>query len=112
MIRSKTGTLLAVMMLVGVIAALVPAASALARTRAAPSPRSGMGMAYDAARGQVALFGGCCGDAGLGDTWTWDGRRWTQRVPAHSPPPRAGLGMAYDAARGEVVLFGGCCAPA
>jgi hypothetical protein len=61
-----------------------------------------MGMAYDAARGQVVLFGGCCGD-----TWTWDGTDWTQHFPAHSPTPRSGLGMAYDAARGQVVLFGG-----
>jgi hypothetical protein len=64
-----------------------------------------MGMAYDAARGQVVLFGGCCGL--LSDTWTWDGTDWTQHFPAHSPTPRSGMGMAYDAARGQVVLFGG-----
>src|SRR5207253_2319232 len=40
-----------------------------------PSPRSGMGMAYDAARAEVVLFGGgrsCCSGDYLNDTWTWD----------------------------------------
>src|SRR2546422_7133759 len=65
-----------------------------------------MGMAYDAARGQVVLFGGCCAGDLLGDTWTWDGIDWTQRTPAHAPSARFAT-MAYDAARGQVVLFGG-----
>ena len=43
-----------------------------------PSPRYGPGVAYDAARGQVVLFGGT-GSIDLGDTWTWDGTDWTQR---------------------------------
>ena len=43
-----------------------------------PSPRYCLGMAYDAARGQVVLFGGY-GGGDLGDTWTWDGTDWTQR---------------------------------
>ena len=34
-----------------------------------------MGMAYDAAHGQVVLFGGFNTRA-LGDTWTWDGAAW------------------------------------
>jgi hypothetical protein len=67
-----------------------------------------MGMAYDAARGQVVLFGGCCRGADyLGDTWTWDGTDWTKRRPAHSPRAGEFIGMAYDAARGQVVLYGG-----
>ena len=74
----------------------------------APSPRSEMGMTYDAARGEVLLFGGRGRRARLdGDTWTWNGTSWTQRFPAHSPAPREVPGMAYDAARGQVVLFGG-----
>jgi hypothetical protein len=40
----------------------------------APSPRASMGMAYDAAHGQVVLFGGFLGD--FGDTWIWDGTDW------------------------------------
>jgi hypothetical protein len=40
------------------------------------------GFAYDAARGQVVLFGSSGGDqAGpTSQTWTWDGRTWTRRT--------------------------------
>jgi hypothetical protein len=68
-----------------------------------PPPRYGHAMAYDAARGQVVLFGGVC----YNDTWVWDGTNWTQQSPGSSPPPRNRYAMAYDAARGQVVLFGG-----
>jgi hypothetical protein len=64
-------------------------------------------MAYDAARGQVVLFGGSCSSGGLNDTWVWDGANWVQKFPATSPPARWAHAMAYDAARGQVVLFGG-----
>ncbi len=70
-----------------------------------------MGMAYDAARQEVLLFGGSPtqghDEGALGDTWTWDGSTWTERAPPTSPPGRYGMGMAYDAALREVVLFGG-----
>jgi hypothetical protein len=65
-------------------------------------------MAYDAATGNVVLFGGgtsCCNT--FGDTWTWDGSTWTKQAPASSPSARYGAAMAYDAATGNVVLFGG-----
>jgi hypothetical protein len=60
-------------------------------------------MAYDAARGQVVLFGGYL----MNDTWTWDGTDLTQRFPAHSPPARQLMGMAYDSTNGRVLMFGG-----
>ena len=63
-------------------------------------------MAYDAATGNVVLFGGYDGNA-YGDTWTWDGSTWTQQAPATSPGARYGAVMADDAATGNVVLFGG-----
>jgi hypothetical protein len=66
-----------------------------------------MGMAYDAAHGEVVLFGGEAEGGYLGDTWTWDGTEWTRLFPAHSPPARSEMGMAYDAADGQVVMFGG-----
>jgi hypothetical protein len=46
------------------------------------------------------------GGSFLGDTWTWDGSNWTQRVPAISPAIRYGAGIAGDVATGDVVLFG------
>jgi hypothetical protein len=75
-----------------------------------PGDRRWAVMAYDAARGQVVLFGGSHSrDAEFGDTWTWDGSTWTRhpQSPENSPPARYQTTMAYDAARGEVVMFGG-----
>ncbi len=63
-------------------------------------------MAYDAATGNVVLFGGV-NNTYLGDTWVWSGSTWTKQAPATSPPPRWSASMAYDAATGNVVLFGG-----
>jgi hypothetical protein len=64
-------------------------------------------MAYDAARGQVVLFGGLPAGNVSAETWTWDGHAWTQRHPAVNPPARQFASMVYDAARRVVVLFGG-----
>ncbi|MCB9666335.1 MAG: hypothetical protein H6732_19650, partial [Alphaproteobacteria bacterium] len=72
-------------------------------------------MAYDPARAQVVLFGGCdetgggCafGSAQRADTWVFDGSTWTEMAPPTSPPRRVRHAMAYDPVRGEVVLFGG-----
>jgi hypothetical protein len=66
-------------------------------------------MAYDAATGNVVLFGGFHGRRSdlLADTWTWDGSTWTKQSPATSPPGHGGGSMAYDAASGNAVLFGG-----
>ena len=63
-------------------------------------------MAYDAATGQVVLFGGSNG-SNLGDTWTYNGTTWTQQSPASSPSARYDSTLAYDATTGQVVLFGG-----
>jgi hypothetical protein len=69
-------------------------------------------VAFDAARGQVILFGGQ--KLGYGDsneTWTWDGTNWTQQSPDASPPPRFLASMAYDGNHQTVVLFGGVASP-
>lgn len=74
----------------------------------APPPRAHTGMAYDAVRSLVVMFGGS-GVAGFrfGDTWEYDGSNWTQRLPAQSPSPRLGPALTYDSARSRTVLFGG-----
>jgi hypothetical protein len=77
---------------------LVPAAS--------PSVRSTPAITYDAAHGQVVMFGGYNGNF-LNDTWLWNGTTWTQAFPQNSPSPRSNVQMVYDPARGNVVLFGG-----
>jgi hypothetical protein len=64
-------------------------------------------MAYDAARGQVVLFGGDTRATGaLGDTWILDGSGWRQ-VPGEGPPPRSTHQMVYDSRRQRLVVFGG-----
>jgi hypothetical protein len=78
-----------------------------------PSPRFAPAMAYDAAHGQLLLFGGICGSGptpvgpALGDTWSWDGTNWKQLHPANSPSPRPQALMAYSPVLHGVVLFGG-----
>lgn len=76
-----------------------------------PTARQGPGMAYDAARQEMVLFGGvidtATGGMFVNDTWVWNGTSWIQRFPSVSPPPMKFHSMVYDAARQEVVLFGG-----
>jgi hypothetical protein len=81
-----------------------------------PTARTGNGLAYDPATRRLVLFGGAENAAPpsmlpvsvvTGDTWTWDGRDWTQQQPLSSPSPRAIPGMATDPATCSVVLFGG-----
>ncbi len=71
-----------------------------------PSIRNDVGLAYDAARGEVILFGGYGASGRLGETWRWDGTAWTQLAVA-GPSPRSAVAMTYDPTRGEVILFGG-----
>ena len=79
------------------------------KAAAAPDPRTGHAMAFDAARGKVILFGGVDGTGAVrSDTWAWDGAAWSLLSPTTSPAPRQRHAMAYDARRGKIVLFGGC----
>jgi hypothetical protein len=71
-----------------------------------PQMRFFHSRAYDTSRQRTVLFGGT-GPGVLGDTWEWDGVRWTRLQPKSSPSPRYWHVMAYDAARARVVLFGG-----
>jgi hypothetical protein len=73
-----------------------------------PPARHGAGMAYDAATGDIVLFGGKNnGRAGLNGTWTWTGSNWVPQATETHPPAQVAPSMAYDAATGTVVLFGG-----
>ena len=75
-----------------------------------PQPRAEAAIAHDARRGRVVLFGGY--DRideklhRLGDTWEWDGVRWTQ-INVPGPSPRNGAALVYDSVREKIVLFGG-----
>ncbi len=79
----------------------------LLRPALAPPPLAGAAMAYDAATGQVVLFGGAGAHGVVGGTWAWDGANWAKLAPATAPPARSGAAMAYDAATRQLLLFGG-----
>ena len=78
-----------------------------------PDARENHAIAYNSLRSEIVLFGGF--DSGLsgpqgpyGDTWIWDGRRWSDMTPRiGSPSARSGHAMVYDKKRDVVVLFGG-----
>ncbi len=72
----------------------------------APPMRLGCGLAFDALRQRLVLFGGGVLQA-LDDTWEWDGITWQQRATAARPAARSNGAMAFDLARGRCVLFGG-----
>jgi len=77
-----------------------------------PSSTYVRAMAYDGATKQVVLFQ-TFGNALTGfsnETWTWDGRTWTEQHPAASPPPRSWPGLAYDESTRQLILFGGSSA--
>ena len=80
---------------------------------ALPLKRCLFHSAYDGARGQMYLYGGCASGFGpcpLGDLWSFDlvTNQWTERTPAaNMPPARVHYGMAFDDARSRLVVFGG-----
>jgi hypothetical protein len=71
-----------------------------------PVARDSASMAYDAASGQLLLFGGD-DDNALSDTWNWNGTYWVELSPLTVPPDRFGAPMAYDPDAALLVLFGG-----
>lgn len=73
-----------------------------------PRNRAGHGMAFDAARGQVLAFSGVGSNSGqeLGDTWGWDGGRWTLTA-RRSAQFRRDHVMLADPVRSRVFAVGG-----
>ncbi|HEY6228693.1 MAG TPA: kelch repeat-containing protein, partial [Verrucomicrobiae bacterium] len=75
--------------------------------REIPNGRNAAAMAYDAARGEMVLFGGNLNGGGLGDTWVFRGNNWIRLDPQNKPADRYGHHMVWDAARQQIVMFGG-----
>src|SRR6266513_3821940 len=63
--------------------------------QSSPTPRASHSAAWDAARGQVAVFGGFEGPSPPDETWVWNGS-WTLKNPVNRPSARAYANMAYD----------------
>jgi hypothetical protein len=72
-----------------------------------PGPRFDFGLAFDASRGLLVLFGGQHQDRALHDTWVYDGSDWRFVSTATTPRARSGLQMAYDEGRRMVFMNGG-----
>lgn len=72
-------------------------------------PARGLGAAaFDSTRGVLVLHGGAPGRVSLGDTWEWDGTRWSLRDARHLRDHHA---MTFDRARQRMVFFGGLRRP-
>jgi hypothetical protein len=66
------------------------------------------GIAYDSATGQLVLVeSGDMDSRTTIETWTWNGRIWTEQHPFSSPSPRVGESFAYDPLTRQLLLFGG-----
>lgn len=73
-----------------------------------PSNRGWTSLVYDPSRKLFFTFGGQSGDEVLNDTWTFDGRQWTQYTGGGiQPSARADMTIWYDPIRKRVMLYGG-----
>ncbi len=72
-----------------------------------PGARWGASMAYDAADGELILFGGRNATSFLGDTWVLNSTGWHRLSSGVSPSPRAFAQAAYDPTESGIFLFGG-----
>src|SRR2546430_1906171 len=72
---------------------------------APPYIREGAAGAFDPQRNETVIFGGFTPNGGTGvdgDTWTFDGQRWTQKNPIQSPTPRLQASAVYDMAGHQI----------
>jgi hypothetical protein len=67
--------------------------------------RSGIRLAFDAARERVVSYGGWVNGRSLGDVRALEGLEWRKLCDA--PAPAAEAGFVYDVARARFVAFGG-----
>jgi hypothetical protein len=100
------GVAVAVWVAQGVAAAPPPSSSWTQVSPTTISERRGAAEAYDAATGQLVLFGGDNTVNCLADTWVYRNGMW-QRLAASGPAPRTDAAMAYDPVTRTVILFGG-----
>src|SRR6266545_2932339 len=67
-----------------------------ASAQSSPTPRTAHSAAWDAARGELVVFGGFFdGPSPTDETWVWNGT-WTLKNPTNRPSARVYANMAYD----------------
>ena len=77
-----------------------------------PKARAAHGLAYDADRKRLVLFGGSTGFLKYdGDTWEWNGESWEAVTPDDpegdgQPLPSYGHSMTWDNSGKQILLFG------
>lgn len=71
-----------------------------------PGKRQYSGMAFDALRGYVLMYGGDTDPGTQDDTWRFDGATWERVCDGCAPGTRSGANLVYDFARNIAVLFG------
>lgn len=74
-----------------------------------PQSRARTNLAYDPGTRQLILFGGQTYRgpvvwSSLAETWTWDGKAWTERHP-HTNPPAGTASLAYDPDIKQLILM-------
>ncbi|HEV2317423.1 MAG TPA: kelch repeat-containing protein [Thermoplasmata archaeon] len=82
---------------------------------AAPAPRAGAGMAYDAGDSELVLYGGTGMPSSSAtaraytDTWSFAGGKWTNLTGGlvTAPSARTAFSMCADSTLDAVVLYGG-----
>jgi hypothetical protein len=75
-------------------------------TPAAPPARLMHAAAFDTRRGRLVVFGGLtAAGSAFGDTWEFDGSRWSLAATS-GPLPSHGNSMVFDPVRGRCVLLG------
>lgn len=72
-------------------------------TTIGPNGRTGAGMAFDSARGEVLLAGG---NPTTFDLWRLVDGSWSRVIAQNPPAPRTGVSMIFDAVRAQVILVG------
>jgi hypothetical protein len=77
----------------------------LVATPHSPPARYWPGMAYDAHRQKMVLFGGQTNSTYFNDTWEFDGTDWTNIPTSHTPDAQSALSMTYDTCQQKTVLF-------
>jgi len=71
-----------------------------------PSARAAAVFGTDPVLKRTVMFGGLA-DVNPVNTWTYDGRTWTQQAPPTQPNQRLNVGTVYDPRFGGIVTFGG-----